>query len=477
MYHAPQPKLEIINDMNTSALQEATHHAGLLFEWAAAAVAGSIPDSVRRRSAIILADDIGAMVVGSQEPQVGRAQARYLQRATGPGEATVFAAGAPRIDRAGAACANGMAITWCELDEGFRNASCHAGAYTLPALLAEAEALGRSVDEVVRALAVAYEVTTRFAMAYPFPGFYVHPHAAFAALGAAAAVSLVRGNDAKQLQASVTGAASMSFAGPFNTAVNGALVRNAWTAAGAWIGMQCADWAEDGIGGGIDTPHEVFATSFRTRFVPDALSRGLGEDWSVANGYHKIYACCNYAHAAVEASLKLLEQTGPVTADRIVGIHVEAGPGGLALDAVEPSTVLSAKFSLPHAVAATALLGSGGAAAFTQSTLADPSIAALRRKVSLSAYPGAGPAPRDRPGKVTWTLNDGREISSLVEVPRGGADQPFDEATLIDKLARHTADALPQAPAVLGAIIRGEREWLSRPWAEAVTALSNGDRA
>lgn len=463
--------------MEQTPLQQATRHAGLLFDWAAAACKSPLPEPVRRRAAIILADDIGAMVVGSQEPQVAKAQQRYLQRAGGSGEATVFAAGARRIDRAGAACANGMAITWCELDEGFRNASCHAGAYTLPALLAEAEARNSSVEEVLRALAVAYEVTTRYALAYPFPGFYVHPHAAFAALGAAAAVSLIRGHDAASLQSSVTGAASMSFAGPFNTAVNGALVRNAWTAAGAWIGLQCADWAEDGIGGGIDTPHEVFATSFRTRVIPEALSRALGEDWSVANGYHKIYACCNYAHAAVEASLQLREQAGAVTADEIAAIHVEAGPGGLALDAVEPSTVLSAKFSLPHAVAATTLMGSGGAAAFTQSTLADPAIASLRRKVSLSAYPGAGPAPRDRPGRVTWTLNDGRTLSAVVEIPRGGADQPFDEATLIAKLESHTADALPRAASVLGALIRGDGDSLARGWREAVAALAEGARA
>jgi 2-methylcitrate dehydratase PrpD len=408
---------------------------------------------------------------------VARAQQRYKQRASRTGEATVFAAGAPRIDRAGAACANGMAITWCELDEGFRNASCHAGAYALPALLAEAEALDRSVDEVLRALAIAYEVTTRFALAYPFPGFYVHPHAAFAAIGAAAAASIVRGHDARLLQSSVTGAASMSFAGPFNTAVNGALVRNAWTAAGAWIGLQCADWAEDGIGGGIDTPHEVFATSFRTRVIPEALSRNLGRDWSVANGYHKIYACCNYAHAAVEASLRLREQTGPISADQFAEIHVEAGPGGLALDAVEPATVLSAKFSLPHAVAATTLLGSGGADAFTQSTLADPAIAELRRKVHIAAYAGAGPAPRDRPGKVTWTMRDGRTLSALVEIPRGGADQPFDEATLIAKLARHTADALPNAASILGEVIRGEKAALDRGWRATVNAFTDGTRA
>jgi 2-methylcitrate dehydratase PrpD len=471
---ARQPDRNTMNDTSRSTLESAIHHARQLFEWAAAARARPLPETVRRRAAIILADDIGAAAVGSLEPQVRRAQHRYIDRSRGLAEATVFAAGAPCIDRAGAACANGMAITWCELDEGFRNASCHAGAYAIPALLAQAECSALSVDEVLRALAVAYEVTTRFALAYPFPGFYVHPHAAFAAIGAAAAVSLVRGHDATLLQASVTGAASMSFAGPFNTAVNGALVRNAWTAAGAWIGLQCADWAEDGIGGGLDTPHEVFATSFRTRVFTEKLSAGLGETWSVDSGYHKVYACCNYAHAAVEASLRLREQTGPVSADQIAGIRVEAGPGGLALDAVEVGTVLSAKFSLPHAVAATAVLGTGGAAAFTQSTLSDPAIAALRRKVILTAYPDSGPAPRDRPGKVTWTMTDGRSLSALVEIPRGGADQPFDESTLMAKLASHTAEILPGAAARLGAVIRGEGDALRRSWSETVRSFAAG---
>src|SRR5256885_2487954 len=44
------------------------------------------------------------------------------------------------------AAANGAAATWCELDEGYRLAPAHAGAYILPALLAEAEATGADTD-------------------------------------------------------------------------------------------------------------------------------------------------------------------------------------------------------------------------------------------------------------------------------------------------------------------------------------------
>ncbi len=380
----------------------------------------------------------------------------------------MFAAGAPRLDRYSAACANGMAITWCELDEGFRNASCHAGAYTIPALLAEAEARGHTVEELLRTLAVAYEVTTRFALAFPFPAFTVHPHAAFATIGAAVATSLARRHDAKLMLDTVTGAASMTFAGPFDTAVEGSLVRNGWTAAGAWIGLRAADWAEAGIGGGAATPYDVFVGSFRTHARPQALVEDLGTRWSVANGYHKIFACCGYAHSAVEATLELLQPAGRGKVDAIAEIVVETGPGGLTLTTVEPETVLAAKFSIPHAVAATTRLGTAGARAFTFDTLHDEGIAALRRRVRLAPYDGIGPWPKDRPARVRWRLQDGEEMSAVCENARGGADQPFDEATLLSKLADNASAVFPRLPPALSAIVAGDGALGSRAWREVL---------
>ena len=435
-----------------------------LIRWASESVSRPLPEAVRRRAAIILSDDIGAMVAGSLEPQVTRAREGLMRTASGTAEATVLAKGAARLDRYSAASANGMAITWCELDEGFRNASCHAGAYTIPALLAEAEAQGRAVEEVLRALAVAYEVTTRFALAFPFPVFNVHPHAAFATIGAAAATSLVRRYDAKTMLDAVTGAASMSFAGPFDTAVEGSLVRNAWTSAGAWIGLRAADWAEAGIGGGAVTPYDVFVGCFKTRAIPEALIDGLGTAWAVSNGYHKVFACCAYAHSAVEATLDLLGRLQRRKVDEIAEILVETGPGGQALRIVEPETVLAAKFSIPHAIAATARLGTAGARAFTFDTLRDEGIAKLRQRVRLAPYRNLPPFPKDRPARVTLRFEDGGEMSAVCESARGGADQPFDEPTLLSKLTENAAGVFPAMPDSLSAIIRGETAVLARPW-------------
>ena len=54
------------------ARAQAAANTRKLIEWAAEAVRKPLPEPVRRRAAIILSDDIGAMVAGSLEAQVGR---------------------------------------------------------------------------------------------------------------------------------------------------------------------------------------------------------------------------------------------------------------------------------------------------------------------------------------------------------------------------------------------------------------------
>src|SRR5437762_7607067 len=70
-----------------------------LIEWAVDAAGKPLPEPVRRRAAIILSDDIGAMVAGSLETQVARAREGLLRTSSGEVEATVLAKGAPRADR------------------------------------------------------------------------------------------------------------------------------------------------------------------------------------------------------------------------------------------------------------------------------------------------------------------------------------------------------------------------------------------
>ena len=419
-----------------------------LCKWAVTASDTPLPEAVRARAALVLLDNLGAMVAASQEPEVTATRQRASAKSHAH-EATVFGPQAVRLDRLQAATANGMAAAWCELDEGYRLAPCHAGAYVLPTLLAEAEARDLSSQQVLQLLAVGYEVTARFARAFPFPAMTVHPHAAFATVGAVVASALAQGLDAPTFLRALTGACSMSFAGPYRHAVDGALVRNAWTAASPSIAALSVEWAQDGIGGIAETPYDVFSTCFHTACDPDQLNTGLGGVWAINDGYHKVFACCQYAHAMLEASLSLHEQLGASARTAIASIEIETHPRGLTLTGTQPDNVLAAQFSMPHAAAAVAVLATGGQAAFSAAALVRDDIAALRDKVTLKPYQPLAPWPNDRPSRVTWIMKDGARHTAEKINARGGADQPFDEATLLGKLAENTASLFPAMAGVL----------------------------
>ena len=447
-----------------------------LLDWAARLDAAALPPAVMARAALVLADDMAAMVAAASEEQVAKAQAALAATSAGR-EATVLAPGAPRLDRYSAAAANGMAAVWVELDEGYRLAPCHAGAYCVAASLAEAEAAGNDVGAVLAAVALSYEITARLARAFPFQSFSVHPHGCFAAIGAAAATARLRGLDPAAFTAAVTGAASMAYAGPYSHAVEGTLVRNAWTGVGAWTGMRAVDFARAGIGGATTTPYDVFAVCFKTDVAAEELDRDLGRDWAIAGGYHKLYACCQYAHSAVEASLELARRlpAGTCAAD-IAEIEVATHPKGLTLTTVEPETVLAAKFSLPHIAAATATLGTGSARAFFGPTLTDPVIAALRRRVKLVPYDPIEAWPNDRPGRVTWRLADGTELSAQSVNARGGADQPFSSAELMEKGAELTGATFPAFAGVARRLVADPAAMRGDKWADVVAAMTGGGR-
>ena len=126
-----------------------------LTRWSSTLRWSDIPPAIQRRAAVVLADDLAAIVAARDEPElIGLHDG--MARSSGAAEATVFNARGQRLDRYSAATANGSAADWCELDEGYRRVICHAGLYCVPALLAEAEAIGAVGEDTLRALAIGY---------------------------------------------------------------------------------------------------------------------------------------------------------------------------------------------------------------------------------------------------------------------------------------------------------------------------------
>lgn len=443
-----------------------------LLDWASAVRPQDVPEAALRRAVLVLCDDIAAMVGAAAEPEFQRLLPR-LGVPSGPPEATAFARPGPRTDRRSAAQINAVSANWLELDEGYRTTPCHAGLYLLPALLAEAEAAGTSLADLLHALVVGYEAITRVARAFAQEPAVMQSHGRFAAVGAAIVVALHRRLTAAQAMDAASAAVTLIGPSPRNHLALGALVRNVWAAMGAQAGMQAVDWADAGITGSPGSFFDVYCTVLRGRFVPGALTAGLGDDWAILDGYTKMYACCQHLHAAVEAALDLYPAAAARGVDGIVAIDVATHDLALPLQNAQPHNTLAAKFSMAHALAAALLTGEAGAPAFASFSIADARVDALRAKVTMRPWPGPVPAPpNDRPARVTLRFADGTMLEATCLSARGGADRPFPDAQRLAKIGALTAARYPRLRPLAEAMTALPAAQMRRPWRDIVAEFT-----
>ena len=467
------PDLIVDRDTDSKLRARAATRLRELIGWAASVSYDDVPPAVRRHAALVIVDDVAAMVGARDEPEL-RALHERVSAEPGRPESTLFCGAAVRVSRVEAAVANAVAANWCELDAGYRKVGCHVGLYTVPALIAEAEVQRLSAAEVIRVLAVAYEVVARFARCWRFPApRSIHPHATFAAVGTAIAIGLARKLDTETLLRAISAASTLVTLGPFRHAVEGALIENCWAGAGAWNGFRAVDWAGCGIGGLATSPYDVYARVLGAESHPEDLTDGLSHEWAIADGYHKIYSCCQHAHASVEALLPLLGQFPPGKGIvDIAKVDVAVHRLALELDNARPRTTLGARFSMPQIIAATLVYGHAGITAFATGTLDDPSIASLRSKVGLRLYQPEMEWPNDRPARVTITFDGGSTLVGECLSARGGRDRPFSPQVILDKTAALTVGIYPDFAAVASDLVDLDEELLAHPWGDLVHRLT-----
>lgn len=409
--------------------------------------------ATRRRAALVLVDDTAAMAAALDEPQV-QALSAAAMRIEPNAEATHVTGN--RSGRGWSALVNAVAANWNELDEGYRPATCHGGLYALPAAMAEVEARNGTLGELLTALVTGYEVSTAYArvMRPPRP-FVFHPHATMAPVGAAAAIAAVRGTSGPGIRSASQVAITMAAAGPFDHAMKGLLVRNGWAGHGALSGFTAVELAAAGIEGDSTSALGVLERGFAYPLDEDEL-RADQNTWSIHDGYHKSYACCQYSHSAVEATLSLVSvRLADVPVDDIASILIDANPLAITLNNANPVSVLGGKFSLPHSVAAVIVRGNADAEAFSEAYINDPDVAALRDKITIQPYEGDLEPPYDRPARLTVTTTSGAVYVEECRSAIGGPDRPLSDEDVLDKVELITAGHMPLFAAVARGLVAG----------------------
>lgn len=428
------------------------HELSAFVQWATRLDWVSLPSTVQRRVRMVLLDDLGAILAGSSVPEVATLRSGYPQ--TG-GDATALAPDFPRMSSHDAVEINGVAGSWLEVDEGYRFAMAHGGLYTIPVSLAVAERQDASVNDVGLAVVVGYELAARLARHFRFPTRTVHSHGTFSPVAAAAAASKLLGHDGAQFFSAITSACSLAIASPFDHAPGGALARNLWAGAGGRSGLLAAEAAACGVAGLPTAPTSVFAGLLQASPEPGNLTAGLGERLAIEDGYHKPFACCQYLHSSIEATLQLrAAHAGRNWPDEVAAIHVDTHAAALALPDRQPVTVLGAKFSLPHAVAAAVARGTGGPSGFDTSSLDDPEMQRLRGLMQCSEL--ALNDESARPASVSITFSDGEVVTADCSSAKGEPGRPFGENDIGAKFGALTANILSAegSAALAGRLLR-----------------------
>jgi 2-methylcitrate dehydratase PrpD len=445
-----------------------------LAQWAVKQADKPLPPDVLASTALVFLDDIAAFCAAHRQPEIMALHSAAI--ATGASkDALLFAPGAPRVDRFSAAIANGTAGCWCELDEGFRGAACHAGLYVLPALLACAETQGLTVRQLLQRLAVGYEIAARVAETWTFPSMTMHPHAAYANYGAVAGAALAQNTSGDTLAAAMRLVGGLIPAGAYQAAVEGALVRNVWTGMAGDIGLRAVDWANAGLDGYIDGPHPAYAGLLGAATDPARLTTALGSRWAIQAGYHKLHGCCHSTHSAAEAALAMREQLD--VTDSIDAIKkVELFTHRPTMSNVHPGNSLAARFSFEHVLSVALAKGNTGPSAFDRAAVGDPIVSRLRTLTKLSPYGDLPAWPQDRPARLEITLSDGRVLTTSCLSAPGGPDQPLSTDRLLQKVIDLTQGDYPCFAPIAAALVVLDEGTLASSWSDVASLMLAADR-
>lgn len=381
-------------------------------------------------------DCVGVMVAGARDPAP-----QLLKSMLAPaGDEATLLVGGGRASVLDAAWINGTAAHALDFDDVARCGG-HASAVLVPAILAEAEAIGASGKQMVLAYAAGYETFAELIRRDPdshqTKGW--HPTSIFGTIGAAAACASLRSLDAEKSALAIALSASQSSGLISNL---GTMTKPFHAGRAAHAGLASARLADIGFTAAPDAlehpPGFLAAVSLGGRIDLESPVKA-GAEWQICGSNRlsvKKYPLCYCAHRAIDGMLDLLQahKVNPEAVERITVTLSRRNAGVLRYHL--PQTGLEAKFSIEFAMACALIAGRAGLAELTDEFVRRPDVQTLMKRIVT--VPVDREDPR-RPGyaiydQVTLETRDGRRLDSgHITSVRGDHDSPLQRDELWTK--------------------------------------------
>jgi 2-methylcitrate dehydratase PrpD len=395
-----------------------------------------VPEEAIRIARMGFIDCIGTMIVGRNEDC-----AKILKGVLAPGKgpATLYFSG-EQSPGPEAGWINGTAAHALDYDDVALRG--HPSTVLVPAILAEAEVLGRTGQDMLVAYVAGYEtwaeLVRRDVPLYHQKGF--HPTGIFGAVGAAAACAKLRRLDPERTAIAIALGASQASGIMSNF---GTMTKPFHAGKAAHSGVMAARLAEAGFTANTDALEhpQGFLSAVSPRNNPDRAGDGkLGEDWAIIKHGLSIkkYPACYGTHRAIDAMLDLVG-AHPVKPEEVkkVSVHFSSLTDNILRNR-QPDTGLAAKFSMEFAMASGLIAHRVSLAELTDPFVQRKDVQDLMRKVERDltdetddANPGSSPWEQ-----VTIELVSGQVLQSeKVTRARGHAERPLTDNQLHEKFA------------------------------------------
>ncbi|AEG16602.1 MmgE/PrpD family protein [Desulfofundulus kuznetsovii DSM 6115] len=382
-----------------------------------------LPDQVVDKVKMCILDWLGCLLAAVDEP-VAVITRKLVQGWGGNEQARV--AGLPvKVPVPNAALVHGVMAHTIEFDDIYKDALYHPGAPVISAAFAVADYLGAPGTELVRAVALGYEVSNRLGAAVnPSHYRFWHTTGTVGTFGAAVAAAVLLNLSSTQIEECL-GLAGTQAAGLWQA--GGTMGKPFHAGKAAMNGVLAALLVKEGFRG----PHQIiegekgFAAAMADTLNPSLIFAELGKNYTIMDVTHKYYPSCGHTHAAIDAALGIVD-TYRVRPEEIRQIKVDTYRAALEVAGnPSPITPYEAKFSVPYCVAAAVMYGGLTLADFTESKLLDPEIRRLMRNTLMSVDEKIQAAfPGKRGARVVIDTARGT-FSHAVSCRRGDPENPL----------------------------------------------------
>jgi len=394
----------------------------------------SLPGEVQTRARTCFIDLIGALLIGSRSEQF-RTGKRLAGAVFGSGDVAVVGS-KERFSFMGAAAAMGHSSNAYDIDDGHNIIRAHPGTSFIGGLLAAAYEKDISYKELLATLVVSYETTIRMGRAIMDYYQYAHSSGTFGAVGTAAGVGRIYGFSREQLNNALSVAEFNAPLVPGIRSVEYPSMNKDGVPFGVMIGALAVMETLNGFTGNKNL---LESDEFR-HYLKD-----LGSNYEIMNLYFKPYACCRWAHPAIDSCLGVMRERGICYKD-IEHVTILTFKGGTMLSKMVPKTADEAQYNIAYPVAAAIVTGDFGFAQIAREAFGNPEILSMMKRLSFETDPILDAQfPQRRICRAVITTKDGQQYISSECEPRGEAHENIGIDWISDKFIRITAPIMPRA--------------------------------